>query len=913
MANNCTCTLTGSSPHHHEQHLPEPPILDTILDHIGNTPIVRINQITKSEGIECEILAKCEFFNSGGSVKDRIGKRMIEEAEKAGIIKPGYTIIEPTSGNTGIGLALTAAIKGYRTIITLPEKMSQEKVDVLKALGAEIVRTPTEAAWDSPESHIGVAKRLNKEIPNSVILDQYSNPYNPIAHYDHTAEEILISCDGKLDVLVAGAGTGGTITGIAMKLKERCPTVKIIGVDPYGSILAQPEDSNLSVAPYLVEGIGYDFVPDALNRTLVDDWIKTNDKDSFIYARRLIREEGILCGGSSGSAMFAAIQVAKSLKKGQRVVVILPDSVRNYMTKFLNDDWMKEHGFVDETIKKEEETKIQQWGGATIKDLNLKVAITIDSQATCREAIEILEQNEFDQLPVTSSPNKKLVGLVTLGNLLARISRGRATPDSPVNDVMFKFIRAKNFEEFTTDIPLEKLTRFFEKHSSAVVTERKNDGVLVPKHESKTVLYDNGIVTSTPTYKSPFFNYASFCKVLSLYKVDKIIEHVVQHQKSVTPQNLPFIKYLTMQEILKLFMTQISSLKVLDYTFICFETIPNLLDVPFTYFPGGISCIKNLTELRCNSNNSSEFFYHLLQFCYNLKSLTIEFENIISNGLFDLIASQKNLKHLKLFQSCDGVYWTDILSALIKHSTTLTKLHLVSFAEDVPISFISAFSNLHELNISFYEERYFDDFKELQFVTFPKLQILKIPYACPKVEYFTSFLERNGKNLKEFNTDTDNKSLKSSIVKLCPNLVKLSLLLKNDEVETLKIIFNGCKQLESLEVWCGEFCGKKYLKEEELFAIIADHSPPSFHELKLYNLDGSELFPEDLDSFLMCWKFRIPFKSFSLIVIVDDSIKDFYLGGLQNIHKKNMEVIEKYKKLNILKKFEIEVKDDDEE
>ncbi|CAG8595986.1 15183_t:CDS:1 [Funneliformis caledonium] len=434
----------------------------------------------------------------------------------------------------------------------------------------------------------------------------------------------------------------------------------------------------------------------------------------------------------------------------------------------------------------------------------------------------------------------------------------------------------------------------------------------LPK-ESKTVLYDNGIVTSTPTYKSPFFNYASFCKVLSLYKVDKIIEHVVQHQKSVTPQNLPFIKYLTMQEILKLFMTQISSLKVLDYTFICFETIPNLLDVPFTYFPGGISCIKNLTELRCNSNNSSEFFYHLLQFCYNLKSLTIEFENIISNGLFDLIASQKNLKHLKLFQSCDGVYWTDILSALIKHSTTLTKLHLVSFAEDVPISFISAFSNLHELNISFYEERYFDDFKELQFVTFPKLQILKIPYACPKVEYFTSFLERNGKNLKEFNTDTDNKSLKSSIVKLCPNLVKLSLLLKNDEVETLKIIFNGCKQLESLEVWCGEFCGKKYLKEEELFAIIVDHSPPSFHELKLYNLDGSELFPEDLDSFLMCWKFRIPFKSFSLIVIVDDSIKDFYLGGLQNIHKKNMEVIEKYKKLNILKKFEIEVKDDDEE
>lgn len=207
----------------------------------------------------------------------------------------------------------------------------------------------------------------------------------------------------------------------------------------------------------------------------------SNDKNSFIYARRLIREEGILCGGSSGSAMWAAIQIAKSLKKGQRIVVLFADSVRNYMTKFLNDDWMKEHGFIDDATRKEEETKIQQWKGATIKDLNLKVAVTIDSRASCREAIEILEQNGFDQLPVTSS-DKKLVGLVTLGNLLARISRGRATPDSPVKDVTFKFIRAKNFEEITPDTPLEKLTRFFEKHSSAVVTESANNGVLIPKH-----------------------------------------------------------------------------------------------------------------------------------------------------------------------------------------------------------------------------------------------------------------------------------------------------------------------------------------------------------------------------------------------------------------------------------------------
>jgi len=212
--------------------------MNTILENIGNTPMVRINHITKVEGVTCEVLAKCEYFNAGGSVKDRIGRRMVEDAEKSGRIKPGDTLIEPTSGNTGIGLALAAAVKGYKMIITLPEKMSQEKVDVLKALGAQIIRTPTEAAWDAPESHIGVAKKLNKEIPNSHILDQYSNPSNPLAHYDGTAEEIIDQCGGKVDVVVLTAGTGGTITGIARKLKEKVPNVKIVGVDPDGSILA---------------------------------------------------------------------------------------------------------------------------------------------------------------------------------------------------------------------------------------------------------------------------------------------------------------------------------------------------------------------------------------------------------------------------------------------------------------------------------------------------------------------------------------------------------------------------------------------------------------------------------------------------------------------------------------------------
>ncbi len=270
---------------------------------------------------------------------------MICDAEASGRIKPGDILIEPTSGNTGIGMALTAALKGYKMIITLPEKMSKEKVDVLKALGAEIIRTPTEAAWDAPESHIGVAKKLNSELPNSHILDQYVNPSNPLAHYDGTAEELIYQCDGKIDYLVSAAGTGGTISGLAKKLKEKIPTIQIIGVDPHGSILAQPESLNTESGSYKVEGIGYDFIPDVLDRSLVDKWVKTEDKESFVMARRLIRSEGLLCGGSSGSAMSAAIRAIKELNipKGKRVVVILPDSVRNYMAKFLSEEWMKDN------------------------------------------------------------------------------------------------------------------------------------------------------------------------------------------------------------------------------------------------------------------------------------------------------------------------------------------------------------------------------------------------------------------------------------------------------------------------------------------------------------------------------------------------------------------------------------------
>ena len=312
---------------------------NNILEAIGRTPLVRLNHVT--DGLQCEVYAKCEFLNPGGSIKDRIGYRMVLDAQKSGKIKPGDTLIEPTSGNTGIGIAMAGAVLGYRVIITLPEKMSREKQVTLAVLGAEVIRTPTEAAFDSPESHIGVAKRLQRELPRAHILDQYSNKSNPQVHYDTTAAEILEDMENKVDMVVISAGTGGTISGVAKRIKEVCPNVKIVGADPVGSILGGGTD----VHSYKVEGIGYDFIPDVLDQNLIDQWVKTDDKTSFQLALRLIKEEGLLCGGSSGATMMAALKAAQTLKKGQRCVVILSDGIRNYMTKFVDPKWMKQEGF----------------------------------------------------------------------------------------------------------------------------------------------------------------------------------------------------------------------------------------------------------------------------------------------------------------------------------------------------------------------------------------------------------------------------------------------------------------------------------------------------------------------------------------------------------------------------------------
>ena len=316
-----------------------------VLELVGNTPLVQLNSISK--GSKGMVLAKLEFLNPGGSVKDRIGVSMVLDAEKRGLLKPGGTIVEPTSGNTGMGLALVATLKGYKCIFVMPEKMSIEKERLLRAFGAEVVRTPTDVAPDDPRSNYKVAERLAKEIPNAFSPNQYRNPTNPLAHYQTTGPELWRDTEGKLTHFVAGIGTGGTISGTARYLKEKNPKVKVIGADPEGSIFHDRfHGRNGRPYTYKVEGIGEDFIPDTTDLKLLDGIEVVSDRQAFLMARRLVREEGLLVGGSSGAAMEAASRVAKILKKGDVLVVLLPDGGRSYLSTFLDDGWMKENRFL---------------------------------------------------------------------------------------------------------------------------------------------------------------------------------------------------------------------------------------------------------------------------------------------------------------------------------------------------------------------------------------------------------------------------------------------------------------------------------------------------------------------------------------------------------------------------------------
>src|SRR4051794_10010396 len=318
-----------------------PDIRGNVIEALGHTPLVRLNRVAK--GIRTPVVAKLEMLNPGGSVKDRIGIRMIEEAERKGWLKPGGTIVEPTSGNTGVGLAIAAAVKGYSCIFVMPDKVAPEKVALLRAYGAQVVTTPTAVERDSPDSYYSVADRLTREVPNAFQPNQYFNPMNPRTHFETTGPEIWEQTAGQITHFVAGVGTGGTISGVAKFLKEHNPALLVAGVDPEGSIYTQPDNMHT----YKVEGVGEDFWPGTFDPTLVDQWVKVSDKDAFLAARRVTREEGILIGGSGGLAAHAALETARDIDDPEAlVVVLLPDSGRGYLSKLYSDDWMRENGFL---------------------------------------------------------------------------------------------------------------------------------------------------------------------------------------------------------------------------------------------------------------------------------------------------------------------------------------------------------------------------------------------------------------------------------------------------------------------------------------------------------------------------------------------------------------------------------------
>ena len=369
---------------------PATQIRANVIDALGNTPLVLLNAITK--GIRTPVAAKLEMLNPGGSVKDRIGIRMIEEAERKGWLKPGGTIVEPTSGNTGVGLAMAAAVKGYSCIFVMPDKVAPEKVALLRAYGAQVVTTPTAVERDSPESYYSVADRLTREVPNAFQPNQYFNPMNPRTHYETTGPEIWEQTGGQVTHFVAGVGTGGTISGVAKYLKERNPAIQVIGADPEGSIYTQPDNMHT----YKVEGVGEDFWPGTFDPTLVDAWSKVSDRDSFLAARRLTREEGILIGGSGGLALHAALETAREVDDPEAlVVVLLPDSGRGYLSKIFNDDWMRENGFLS---RFSQPTRVGTVVAARSGETPTVVAIGCDQ--TVAEAIELLREHDISQLPV---------------------------------------------------------------------------------------------------------------------------------------------------------------------------------------------------------------------------------------------------------------------------------------------------------------------------------------------------------------------------------------------------------------------------------------------------------------------------------------------------------------------------------
>ncbi len=429
--------------------------LNSILDTIGNTPLIRLNKITNQ--VPCTVLAKVEYFNPGNSIKDRMAIKMVEVAEQQGKLKPGGTIIEGTSGNTGMGLALAACVKGYKCVFATTDKQSKEKADILKAVGAEVIVCPTNVEPDDPRSYYSVSARLAKEIPDSFHMNQYDNLANREAHYETTGPELWAQTEGKITHLVVATGTGGTITGTAQYLKEKNPAIKIWAIDVYGSLLKKYHETGEidmnEVHPYITEGIGEDFVPANYDMSLIDKFELVNDKDGAVMARRISKEEGIFVGYSSGSALQGLMQLKKELKKDDLVVVVFCDHGSRYVAKVYNDQWMMERGFLE--VK-------------TFKDLvngrGTKRLVTIKAGQTTAEAIELMKKYEIENIPVIENDN--IVGALSESGIFNKILSDPEIKDQPVQSIM-----EKPYPMVAFDAPVERLSKLITKESGAILSK----------------------------------------------------------------------------------------------------------------------------------------------------------------------------------------------------------------------------------------------------------------------------------------------------------------------------------------------------------------------------------------------------------------------------------------------------------
>ena len=440
-------------------------IHDNILGTMGNTPLVRLNRVT--HGLRCQIVAKIEYFNPGGSVKDRIGITIIEDAERKGLLKPGGTIVEATSGNTGVGLAIAAILRGYKCIFVMPDKMSAEKIQLLRAYGARVVVTPTNVEPDDPRSYYQVAHRLVKETPNSILANQYHNPINPQTHVETTGPELWEQTAGQIDVFVAGIGTGGTITGVGRYLKKLNPKIQIVAVDPIGSIVHDHFYTGkiTEAESYKTEGIGEDFIPSNYDYSVIDDMVRVSDKEAMLMTRRLVREEGIFVGGSSGSAVAGALRYASERDLGpeKMVVVLLPDNGSRYLSKIFDDNWMRENQFLE-----------SDWSESTVSTVierkTRKSLVVAHADEKVADVISKMKSNDFSQLPVLGD-RKQLLGLVTEVSLLNYMLKNPGNTGLQISIAEADVIDA-NIPDIRPSTPVETVMSIFSTHSIALVTEQ---------------------------------------------------------------------------------------------------------------------------------------------------------------------------------------------------------------------------------------------------------------------------------------------------------------------------------------------------------------------------------------------------------------------------------------------------------